>query len=81
MQVADIEVYPNPANQQLMLTAMAPERSFNYVLSDVAGKNILKGNSHEGKAQVETGHIPPGVYYINIVGSGIHLNRKVLINH
>lgn len=81
MQVADIEIYPNPANQQLMLTAMAPERSFTYILSDVTGKNILKGSSHEGKAQVETGHIPSGVYYINIVGSGIHLNRKVLVKH
>ena len=80
-KAAGIDIYPNPASHQFVIMDLDPEHTFFYSLSDITGKNILKGNSHEGKAQVETGHIPSGVYYINIVGSGIHLNRKVLVNH
>jgi hypothetical protein len=81
MQVADVEIYPNPTDKQLMITALEPERSFNYNLVDIAGKTIRKGQSIEGRSVVETSDIPTGIYYLHIQGSGMLLNRKVLINH
>jgi hypothetical protein len=81
MQVADVEVYPNPTDKQLMVTAIEPERSFSYNLVDIAGKTIRKGQSIEGRSVVETSDIPTGIYYLHIQGSGMLLNRKVLINH
>lgn len=79
--VTAVDIYPNPANRQIVITGVDPEHTFTYTLSDIAGKTILKGYSLGGKAAVETTQVPAGVYYINIVGTGIHINRKVLINH
>jgi hypothetical protein len=79
--VTAVDIYPNPANRQIVITGVDPEHTFTYTLSDIAGKTILKGHSQGGKAQFDTADIPAGVYYINIVGTGIHINRKVLINH
>ncbi len=81
MQVADVEVYPNPTDKQLMITALEPERSFNYNLVDITGKTVRRGQSKEGRSVVETTEIPTGIYYLHIQGSGMLLNRKVLINH
>jgi hypothetical protein len=81
MQVADVEIYPNPTDKQLMITALEPERSFNYNLVDIAGKTIRKGQSIEGRSVVETSDIPTGIYYLHIQGSGMLLNRKVLVKH
>jgi hypothetical protein len=79
--VTAVDIYPNPANRQIVITGVDPEHILFITMYDVSGKNILKGHSQGGKAQFDTADIPAGVYYINIVGTGIHINRKVLINH
>jgi hypothetical protein len=79
--VTAVDIYPNPANRQIVITGVDPEHILFITMYDVSGKNILKVHSHGGKAQFDTADIPAGVYYINIVGTGIHINRKVLINH
>jgi hypothetical protein len=81
MQVADVEIYPNPADKQFFITAIEPERSFNFNLVDVTGKTLQTGTSKEGRSVVSTTNLPPGIYYIHVQGSGMLLNRKILVSH
>lgn len=81
MQVADVEIYPNPADEHLVITAIEPQRSFNYNVVDIAGKTLRTGKSKEGRTYISTENLPTGIYYLNIQGSGIFLNRKILVSH
>lgn len=81
MQVADVEIYPNPADKQFVITAIEPERAFTCNLVDMTGKSIRTITASEGRASVSTADLPSGVYYVNVKGSSMLLNRKIIVSH
>ena len=74
---AKFSVYPNPANDALIIDA--PE-SISFMLFDALGKCVAT-SSMADRIDVSTSHLPPGVYMLNVTfANGQTVVQRVLIN-
>jgi hypothetical protein len=57
---------PNPSSSQIYIETEKKAVAFTYLVTDLAGKTVLKGSSASGKA-VDVSAVLPGVYFIRIL--------------
>jgi len=62
LQDLKIELYPNPANQQVSILIPEGNKFLTYTLTDVAGKQIDFGN----ETIIATSHLMEGVYFLSV---------------
>lgn len=72
----NIRIYPNPTND-IVYIQMNAEENWSYLLTDQAGKTILKG---ETKDYISLKEFPDGIYFLTIIASELTLHRKLLKN-
>ncbi len=66
---SSLRVYPNPTTGQVTVSWDQPLPSdARLVFSDVLGREVytMKPDGHKGSVTVELGHMPPGVYFLNV---------------
>lgn len=80
MLLQTINIYPNPANQELNIEL--PEIGlYQITILDVLGKTVLTEAEHKGKVNVQTAKLAQGQYIIRVEdGFGHQLNKKLVIN-
>ncbi len=59
-------VYPNPFKHSIHLNLPEASKLMKYSLTDLSGKQILKGELHHQNPSIETGSIPQGTYILHI---------------
>ncbi|MDX2134607.1 MAG: T9SS type A sorting domain-containing protein [Saprospiraceae bacterium] len=69
---AVVHIWPNPATDAAWITITTPQlHSGTFVLSDAAGRQVMKRPFQTNPFQVETSGLKPGMYYFRIHdGSG-----------
>lgn len=59
-------LYPNPAQSEVVI-ANARGGSFNYVVTDAAGRAIMRGQGSGSKTMLQVASLASGIYYIRII--------------
>lgn len=69
----NISLYPNPATDMLTITNMdkAP-----YVITDLAGRAIIKGTGTGNTTNIQVSSLRPGIYLLHFTGNGKELVTK-----
>lgn len=70
------QVWPNPASQELFLDATRPWNKL--CLYDIAGRMVLQQGAEQGN-KLWIGHLPAGLYILEIQGSQGNSKRRVEI--
>jgi hypothetical protein len=76
------QVYPNPASgifsivSKNQLTTRA-----TYVIRNISGAMLYQGDlDHEGRASIDTGTFPPGIYLISVYEAGYYEHHKLIVS-
>ncbi|MEI7802168.1 MAG: T9SS type A sorting domain-containing protein [Bacteroidota bacterium] len=72
-----INVFPNPAGNQLNVVLPNEGEAEQISLINILGETVLQSQSK----QIDVSHIPDGIYFLNIRSENFQTNKKVIINH
>ena len=73
-----IQIYPNPATQQITIESSSTSR-LHYQIKTVLGKVLGQGSSTHSKTTVDLTDYAPGVYLVLIDQGGERYMKKVLV--
>jgi len=76
---AEIKIFPNPTNGQLIIMADSKFIGTQYVIYELNGKAILTGELTDINTFIELRDLPEGIYYLS-AGDNIKQTFKVLKN-
>jgi hypothetical protein len=80
---ASMNVFPNPASEAINIEIDLSEETDGIItIKDIAGRNIQQvklGDSTHHSFTVPSGELAKGIYFINFVGKGIRLCKKVVV--
>lgn len=71
-------LYPNPTNGTFTVELNTKEKQSLQVV-DISGQMVLSQTIENGKATIDANHLASGIYTINIKGSGVFINKKLVI--
>ena len=83
MKVADVSVYPNPANQSItILLENADEESYSVEMYNCIGSLVMKTNIIPGSSNnISTSDLPNGIYFVNVRSGDTRISKKIIIRH
>jgi hypothetical protein len=61
-----LELYPNPATEQVHFRLPEQQSAYRYQLLNRAGQVVQRGTLSEGETSLEVGHLPAGHYFLNL---------------
>lgn len=69
-EVKEVNIYPNPATEEIKIQVPADESALDVRIVDMQGRIIYAGSakSHHGIMLIEVGQYAPGLYHINLRG-------------
>jgi hypothetical protein len=70
-------IYPNPANDKLIIQEPTDSENFQVRLISVLGQQILQSE----EKQIDISQIPNGIYLVNIRTDMTEFNERIVINH
>jgi len=78
-----IDVYPNPANDFIIVYSYAPEKGRGIELHDVTGKMVRKQTATKLATRIETSNLAAGLYILKVRDAAGRIIRleKILIQH
>ncbi|MGE8553337.1 MAG: M28 family peptidase [Chryseobacterium jejuense] len=71
-----VNIYPNPAKNQLTVEFPQKTKQFNIEISDMAGNTVLRS---ENQNKIDTTQLINGVYMISVKTDRSHISRKIII--
>jgi hypothetical protein len=72
-----LNVYPNPANSQINVKAVATLLGSVYTVYDNTGKSVLSGKIHSENTTIELGNLSGGIYLFS-VGNNLKQTLKII---
>lgn len=76
-----INVYPNPALNNVVIESGNSERLLEYQLIDIQGKLVISGNlNNTYKDRINLSELEPGIYVVKIQTSNQYFQRKIILN-
>jgi hypothetical protein len=72
-----ISIHPNPAKSQITIKADVKLVGSDYIIHDLLGKILLKGNLNAENTIIELGNLPAGIYLFS-VGDNLKQTFKVI---
>lgn len=76
-EISGLDVYPNPANDQLTLQW---DRPFSYQIIDFLGRTIQSGQSNGNSKQLSVDEISPGMYQVLVSDGTFISTKKIWVN-
>jgi hypothetical protein len=74
-----IQIFPNPSSSEVFIQyAAGNNRTADFILSDVYGKNILSGELKSGLNTIDVSTLASGVYYVRIHSTEGIVTKKIL---
>ncbi|MFK7757699.1 MAG: T9SS type A sorting domain-containing protein [Flavobacteriales bacterium] len=74
-------VYPNPANNRLVIDSNSEHINFSVKLVDRYGTILITAFSQQGICKVNTASTPEGLYFIKVEGDKKQLKKALVIDH
>ncbi len=74
-----INIYPNPADEQITISAQKFISSVN--VFDVHGKQLIRSEPHKKQCILDTQGIADGIYIIQLSTGNDNVSRKIIIRH
>lgn len=71
---------PNPANESALLRFNQANATFNVVMLDVTGRNVMTANNQVQQMIIERNGLPAGIYILQIESEGIVSSSKLIFN-
>jgi len=75
---SDVSLYPNPAND-LLNVYNAKNSTSLMVISDLAGKTVLRSQVNSGQNQLQLTNISSGVYLVELFNGGKKISNQKLV--
>jgi len=79
-----IGVYPNPANQVVVVTGLSSVENGEIIIYDMNGRKVLseKLTPHVDTCTQSVSSLEDGIYYVQLISTqGVHENQKLFIQH
>ncbi len=73
----DLNIFPNPTQQSFVIDMK--DEFFDFILTDVRGKIMIKQRHAMGMFRIECGDFPKGIYFLVVKKEGKSFNRKIII--
>ncbi|MBE9485328.1 MAG: T9SS type A sorting domain-containing protein, partial [Bacteroidetes bacterium] len=74
-----INIYPNPADEQITISAQKYISSVK--VFNVHGEQLIRSEPHEKQCILDTHGIPNGIYIIQLSTGNDNVSRKIIIRH
>ncbi|MDB5284499.1 MAG: Peptidase family protein, partial [Bacteroidota bacterium] len=72
-------VYPNPANGNIILHIAQPEAGTIITLKNMLGQDVLSKNISEINSQIDVSDISAGIYLVELTKDGNSVSKKIVI--
>jgi subtilase family serine protease len=76
-----VEVFPNPADDQLMFMLPGKEIEYSIAFMDLSGKIVLTANLQSGQSTLSTATLADGMYLLHIRSAGWVITKGLVIMH
>jgi len=76
--IAELSVFPNPADDHVMINSDTGELSYEVITS--SGQIILSGNYRTSPVQVDISELPDGIYFFRIIFSDLFIMKKIIVS-
>ncbi len=70
----ELIIYPNPASDFIFLDL---NDNFNYIISDITGKQILSGQAPKGTNKIDISKLNPALYIIHLYNDNTTVSKKI----
>lgn len=79
---SSINLYPNPATNQVMISYKGRDSLYSAVITDISGKMIrqIDFKNFDGEKAIDLEGVSSGLYFITIKGEKTYLTKKLLVN-
>ena len=79
-QAIGLSAYPNPVQQQLLISVAALHPDLTLTLTDLYGRTMSHGTLPKDQhiCSLTTGQLAPGIYLLSVKGKGIQLVHKIV---
>jgi hypothetical protein len=74
-----LNYYPNPTQGKFILKVTEDLLNTEFLITDMNGKNIMKGSATQLENSIDLTDQPSGVYYITLQGKGKVIREKLII--
>lgn len=79
--VNEIKIYPNPTNGLLRIKTIKNMGEVTITLTDINGRQVLSNQVELfNETKLDLGQLQTGIYILNIKGTEINLNKKIIKN-
>ncbi len=78
-EVVEVTIYPNPVKEVMTLNTSNSDTDLQYQLYDMSGAVKLQGILQAASVQVNVGQMEKGIYFLHLVGDGVNIRRKVVL--
>lgn len=75
----DAKVYPNPATDNLTIEVPNRNGPFSISISNIQGKVIIYEKTNSQVCNLSVGHLPAGVYLLNIANVNATITTRIMI--
>jgi hypothetical protein len=79
--IAEIKIYPNPAEDELIIEQGEFSVENNFFIFDLCGKEIYSTHFHHSPLKIPVNELSSGFYFVRITSSDSHwqFNRKIIV--
>jgi len=78
IEVGSVNIYPNPAEDYLILNSPANEKFEKFTLSDLSGRVLQEGPLTSSEARIDIISLKPGTYLMKMEGEHGPVLRKIM---
>ncbi len=79
-QLTNVQIYPNPANEQVTIKFVQPVSNASVKISDELGRTLYETNFSGNKLQIDVSSFSQGLYFITIDNNKTILKAKLIIH-
>jgi len=72
---------PNPANEQINISAIKGAKISNVNVFNTAGQNVLKATVDNSIITINTGNLPSGIYFVEVITKNKIQRTKLVVGH
>lgn len=76
----DISIFPNPSMNLITIKSGYNLKDSQYLITDQAGKDVIKGKLLNEATQIDISQLPSGIYFVQIIGVNSRQSFKVMKN-
>jgi uncharacterized delta-60 repeat protein len=75
-----ISVYPNPANEKIILEFIPHDvlQDYNIIVLNIQGQLLLQQHMQQDKTEINISSLDKGVYIVRVLGANLNVTKKII---